>query len=109
MDRAAIQLRAPYRQPDGGFSNDRFFRSSITPDIDERIDSTGHVLEVVAYAVPDDKLSDPKLVRAVEFLCKKIEESKAIPIGCGGLYHGVHGLMIYRERRFGKPTPTAAE
>lgn len=98
-----------FQQPDGGFSNDRFFRSSITPDIDERIDSTGHVLEVVAYAVPDDKLSDPKLVRAVEFLCKKIEESKAIPIGCGGLYHGVHGLMIYRERRFGKPTPTAAE
>ncbi len=110
LDRS-LERAFEYQQPDGGFSNDRFFRSSITPDIDARIDSTGHVLEVVAYAMDDEMLSDPHMERAVNFLCKKLEEAKAIPLGCGGLYHGVHGLMIYRERRWGKPpaTTTAAE
>jgi len=98
-----------FQQPDGGFSNDRFVRSSITPDIDARIDSTGHVLEVLAYAVDDNELKSARMTRAVEFLCKKIEDSKSIPIGCGGLYHGAHGLMLYRERRFGKPETASAE
>jgi hypothetical protein len=98
-----------FQQPDGGFSNDRFVRSSITPDVDARIDSTGHVLEVLALAVDDNELRSGRMRRAVEFLCKKIEETKIIGVGCGGLYHGAHGLMIYRERMFGKPEPISAE
>jgi hypothetical protein len=107
--RKSIAAAFAYQQPDGGFSNDRFVRSSISPDIDARIDSTGHVLEVLAYAVDDNELRSQRMTRAVEFLCKKLEDSKNISLGCGGLYHGAHGLMLYRERRFGKPEPTTAE
>jgi hypothetical protein len=107
--RKSISNAFAFQQPDGGFSNDRFVRSSITPDIDARIDSTGHVLEVLAYAVDDAELRSSRMTRAVEFLCKKIEDTQAIPVGCGGLYHGAHGLMLYRERRFGKPETTSAE
>jgi hypothetical protein len=98
-----------FQQPDGGFSNDRFVRSSISPDIDTRIDSTGHVLEVLAFAVDANELKSQRMTRAVEFLCKKIEDSQNIDLSCGGLYHGAHGLMIYRERRFGKPEAKSAE
>jgi hypothetical protein len=98
-----------FQQPDGGFSVDRFVRAANGPDVDTRIDSTGHVLEVVALAVDQDELNSQRMRRAVEFLCKKIEETKHIPVGCGGLYHGAHGLMIYRERMFGKPQPVSAE
>jgi hypothetical protein len=105
----AINDAFAFQQPDGGFSNDRFVRSSITPDVDARIDSTGHVLEVLALAVDDSELRSGRMRRAVEFLCKKIEETKKIGVGCGGLYHGAHGLMIYRERMFGKPEPISAE
>jgi hypothetical protein len=105
----SIDKAFAYQQPDGGFSVDRFVRSSISPDIDTRIDSTGHVLEVLAYAVKDTELQSKRMTSAVEFLCKKIEETKPIAVGCGGLYHGAHGLMLYRERRFGKPGTTSAQ
>jgi hypothetical protein len=98
-----------FQQPDGGFSNGRFLSSRISADVDERIDSTGHVLEVLAYALDDDELRSPRFTRAVEFLTKKLDETKSIPVSCGGLYHGAHGLMIYRDRRFGKASGVAAK
>jgi hypothetical protein len=97
-----------YQQPDGGFSTNMFFRSGISADVDARINSTGHVFEVLAYGLSDEDLRSPWFTRAAQYLCKKIEDSKSIPVSCGGLYHGAHGLMIYRERRFGKPTMPAA-
>jgi hypothetical protein len=107
--KTAIDNAFMFQQPDGGFSVDRFVRAAIGPDVDTRIDSTGHVLEVVAYAVDEKELRSQRMRRAVDFLCKKIEETKHIPVGCGGLYHGAHGLMLYRERVFGKPEPATAE
>lgn len=97
-----------FQQPDGGFSNGRFLSSRISADVDERIDSTGHVLEVLAYALDDEELRSPWFTRAVEFLTKKLDDTKSIPVSCGGLYHGAHGLMIYRDRRFGKASGVAA-
>ena len=105
----ALKAAHEYQQPDGGFSTNMFFRSGVSADVDARINSTGHVFEVLAYAVSDEDLKSPWFTRAATFLCKKIEDSKSIPISCGGLYHGAHGLMIYRDRRFGKPEATAAE
>ena len=85
-----------------------FFRSGISADVDSRINSTGHVFEVLAYAMSDDELRSPWFTRAAEFFCKKLEDTQEIPVSCGGLYHGAHGLMIYRDRRFGKtPMPAA--
>lgn len=105
----ACEKAFEYQQPDGGFSNGRFNSSRISKDVDERIDSTGHVLEVLAYALDDDQLRSPRFTAAVEFLTKKLDETKLIPVSCGGLYHGAHGLMIYRDRRFGKASGVAAK
>ncbi|MCE9607353.1 MAG: hypothetical protein K8U03_20905 [Planctomycetia bacterium] len=105
----AIQKAREYQQPDGGFSTNKFYSSRISADVDSRIDSTGHVLEVLAYALDDEELRSPWFTRAVLFLTKKIDESKNIPISCGGLYHGAHGLMLYRDRRFGKPAGVVAK
>jgi hypothetical protein len=107
----ADSLRAAheYQQPDGGFSTNMFFRSGMTPDVDARINSTGHVFEVLAYALSDEELRSPWFTRAAQYLCKKIDDAKSIPVSCGGLYHGAHGLMIYRDRRFGKQAMPAAK
>lgn len=105
---AAVAAARDYQQPDGGFSTNMFFRSGISADVDSRINSTGHVFEVLAYSVSDEELRSPWFTRAAQFLCKKLEDTKEIPVSCGGLYHGAHGLMIYRDRRWGKtPMPAA--
>lgn len=105
---AAIGSARDYQQPDGGFSTNMFFRSGISADVDSRINSTGHVFEVLAYSLSDDELRSPWFTRAAQFFCKKLEDTREIPVSCGGLYHGAHGLMIYRDRRFGKAAPMPA-
>ncbi|MBL9091751.1 MAG: hypothetical protein JNL96_11045 [Planctomycetaceae bacterium] len=100
----SIRQAREYQQPDGGFSTNKFQRSGISGDVDARIDSTGHVFEVLAYALSDEELKSEWFTRAALFLTKTIDDTKAVPLNCGGLYHGAHGLIIYRDRRFGPPS-----
>jgi hypothetical protein len=44
-------------------------------------------------------------------LCDLLEQTRDLPVECGGLYHTVHGLELYRVRMFGEPnapSPTPA-
>jgi hypothetical protein len=90
-----------YQQPDGGFSINYFQRSSNSPDIGLRINTTGHVLEFVCLALSDSELQQPWVRRAVVYLASLLEQTADVPVECGGLYHAIHGLMLYRLRRFG--------
>jgi hypothetical protein len=107
----AIAIMKAYQQPDGSFSSDYFNAARATGDIGQRIGTTGHTLEFIALAVPDSELQDPWLIRAVDYLCEMLDETQEYPLECGGLYHAVRGLKIYRERRFGpqeSPKPSQA-
>jgi hypothetical protein len=96
----AIADAREYQQPDGGFSTNYFQRSSTSPDIGLRINTTGHVLEFICLAATDQELRQPWVTRAVDYLCELFEQTADVPVECGGLYHAVHGLMLYRQRRF---------
>ena len=96
----AIADAREFQQPDGGFSTNYFQRSSSSPDIGLRINTTGHVLEFICLAATDEELRQPWVTRAVDYLCELFEETADIPVECGGLYHAVHGLMLYRMRRY---------
>ena len=100
----AIAIMKAYQQTDGSFSSDYFNGARSTGDIGQRIGTTGHTLEFIALAVPDADLEEPWLVQAVAYLCEMLDSTQEYPLECGGLYHAVRGLKIYRERRFGPPT-----
>jgi hypothetical protein len=102
-EQGAIAVMKAYQQQDGSFSSDYFNGARSTGDIGQRIGTTGHTLEFIALAVPDNELRDPWLIQAVAYLCKMLEETQDYALECGGLYHAVRGLTIYRERRFGPP------
>lgn len=101
VKRALVDARE-YQQPDGGFSTNYFSRSSGAADIGLRLNTTGHVLEFVCLAATGDELRQPWVTRAVSYLCGLFEATADVPVECGGLYHAVHGLMLYRLRRFGE-------
>ena len=101
----AIAKAKEYQQADGGFSQSFFQKSSTTADIGLRIHSTGHTLEFICNAVDAKELAEPWLVRATVFLCNQIEKTISVPQECGALYHAVHGLQLYREKRFGRRAP----
>jgi hypothetical protein len=67
--------------------------------------STGHTVEFLALSVTDEELNAPWMKRAVVKLCKLFQNTRAIDVECGSLYHAANGLRKYRERKFGPWTP----
>jgi hypothetical protein len=86
---------------DGSFSSNYFQRGGVTRDLTQSLGTTGHVLEFLAYAMTDEQLREPWVRRAALHLSTLLESTKDVPLECGALYHGAHGLVLYRERVFG--------
>jgi hypothetical protein len=103
--RDAIAKAHEYQQPDGAFSAHMFDRPSSTAEISGLLHSTGHVLEFLTVALSDEQLAEPWVTRAVVKLLSILEAADAaeLKLDCGGLYHAIHGLEIYRIRRWGLP------
>ncbi len=101
----AVAKAKQYQQPDGSFSASYFQRPARSPDIAVRIGTTGHTLEFLMFALTDKQVREPWVTRGVVALCKMLERTKSMPVECGALYHAIHGLQLYRMRRFGGPMP----
>ncbi len=95
-----------FQQPDGSFSTNYFSRAARSAEINDRISTTGHVLEFLTVALNDDELKQPWVTRAVQHLVQALELTEQYDLECGALYHAVHGLMIYRDRIYG-PAPNS--
>lgn len=104
---AAIAAAKRNQQPDGTFSVNYFERPSTSPDMMTRINTTGHTLEFLSVALTREQLAEPWVTRATVSLVSMLEATRDLPLECAGLYHAVHGLRIYRERRFGEVPLTA--
>lgn len=101
----AIVKAREYQQPDGSFSTNYFARAAAGGTIDDRISTSGHVLEFLMVALDDEQLRQPWVTRAVLHLVDCLEKTKDFDLECGSLYHAAHGLRLYRERRFGPAEP----
>jgi len=107
IDNAVAKAKA-YQQPDGRFSASYFQRAARSPDIAVQMSTTGHTLEFLMFALTDEELKQPWVTRGVVALCGMLERTRDLPVECGSLYHAIHGLQLYRIRRFGGPTPLEA-
>ena len=56
------------------------------------------MFEVLALLLDDESLSEPWVTRAAERLVSLLERTSDVDAECGGLYHAVHGLALYRRR-----------
>jgi hypothetical protein len=101
----AITAAREFQQPDGSFSTNYFARAAASAEIDARISTSGHVLEFLMVALDDDQIRQPWVTRAVLHLVGCLEKTQKFDLECGALYHAVHGLRLYRQRRFGPAEP----
>ncbi len=90
-----------FQNPDGSLSSNYFQRTGQSKDLGEQLGSSGHVLEFVVVASTDEALKEAWLVRAVVALLKLLKRTHKLDLECGQLYHAAHGLVLYRQRRFG--------
>ncbi|MEZ6071947.1 MAG: hypothetical protein R3C10_17215 [Pirellulales bacterium] len=86
---------------DGSFSTAWFERREDRPDLTRRLQTSGHILEWMAYSVPDEMLTDPRLVRAVDYVSGILVSYPNHPWEIGHVGHAVHALAIYDRRAFG--------
>ncbi|MBM4010405.1 MAG: hypothetical protein FJ286_03350 [Planctomycetes bacterium] len=87
-----------FQQPDGSFPVRPFERPGSSPDVFARLSATGHVFEVLAIALEDERLREPWVTRAADRLVAFLEETADLDVECGALYHAAHGLALYRGR-----------
>jgi hypothetical protein len=90
-----------YQNSDGSLSSNYLERPGRSADLVENLGATGHIFEFVVLAVPESEIRDEWIKRAALFLCGVLDRTTEVPLECGALYHGVHGLVLYRERLFG--------
>jgi hypothetical protein len=94
------ELAKKYQNPDGTFSTSFFKGPGNEKDKNLRINTTGHILEWLALALSDEELRLPWVQEAVSALCMQILDLQGASIDGGGMYHAVHGLLIYYARVF---------
>ena len=86
------------QNPDGTYSVAYMHRPGWTRDLGEALGTTGHVLEFLALAAPDQTLREPWVERSVRRLCQILAECQDLDLECGVLYHALHGLSEFRDR-----------
>ncbi len=104
LDKAIATMKR-YQNSDGSLSANYWERPGASADLGLMISATGHQIEVAAYALPEDQIQSEWLERAVVRFCQMLEATKDQPVEAGGLYHGLKGIRIYYDRRFGKWKP----
>jgi hypothetical protein len=100
------------QNPDGSFSTDWFARRGNRPDLDRKLQTSGHISEWLVSSLTEDELRDPRATKAVGFLATALLDEPNRPWSIGPLGHALHALVMYDERMFqsaAEPSATLAD
>ena len=91
---------------DGSFSTEWFkYPADRDDDIDRKIQTTGHMLELLVASVDQEMLYEHRIITAVEFLAVSLAREASRNWKNGPLGHALHALSIYQERVWGVVLP----
>lgn len=85
---------------DGSFSTEWFRRREARDDLDRRLQTSGHILEWFVYSLPEEQLTDPRVVKAVKYVSGVLAAQPSREWEIGPLGHAIHALAIYDQRVF---------
>lgn len=85
---------------DGSLSTEWFRGRGAEDDIDRRVQTTGHILEWLIYSLPEERLTDNRTVRAVNYLTSLLASNTNNGWEVGPLSHALHALLLYDEKVF---------
>lgn len=87
-----------WQNSNGFFSSNSFKGPGYTDDFSKRISTSGHILEFLMGALTQKQVEEEWIRRAVSAISKDLLDHRKDPAECGGLYHAVDSLVIYRDR-----------
>jgi hypothetical protein len=83
---------------DGSLSSNFYKGPGYSNNYDTRLNTTGHQLEWILVSLPQSRLGEPWVRRAVEALSRDLITNARFPAECGPMYHSLHALILYRQR-----------
>ncbi len=86
------------QNPDGSFSTNHFNGPGFSNDFATRIATSGHQLEWLMVALPQSKLKQEWVRRGIANVARDLVDNRHVASDCGPLFHGMHALVIYRQR-----------
>jgi hypothetical protein len=92
------KLAKKLQNPDGSFSTDFFRGPANAGDMQQRIYTSGHTFEFLAYTLPDAQLREGWVQDGANAVAQLILAIQGAPMEGGALYHATHGLVIYHAR-----------
>jgi hypothetical protein len=97
---------AKLQNRDGSFSTEWFkYPADRDDDMDRKIQTTGHILEWLVASLDQERLYEPRVVAATEFLVAALAREPSREWKIGPLGHALHALNIYQERAWGTVLP----
>jgi hypothetical protein len=94
---------------DGSFAINFFKEPGHSDEFEKRIKASGHMLEWLMAALPERRLKEYWVRKAIYTLAQDLVNNSQAGAEPGALYHAVHALVLYRERVAPPPaTPVPA-
>ena len=93
-----LEIARAAQNSDGTFSAEFFKGHGHTNDVNYRFNTTGHTLEFLAVGLPEDRLDEPWIRKAVSVLSRELVQHQTTEIDVGPLFDSLNALMLYRER-----------
>jgi hypothetical protein len=92
-----------WQNQDGSFSANNYLSASMATDWDSRLAADGHTLEVLVGILPDARLKEEWLLRAVYIVASDLTETKSHILrspgsSWGATFHALHALRQFMER-----------
>lgn len=97
IKRYVLEAQALQNQ-DGSFSANHFNGPGYSDDFATRIATSGHQLEWLMIALPQSRLKDEWIRKGITSVAKDLINNRHVASDCGPLFHGMHALVIYRQR-----------
>ncbi len=85
---------------DGSLSTAWFEDREASPDPHRRLETTGRVLEWLVYSLHEDDLTDPRVVRAVQYLADLLWSGRSKRWKIEPMSHALSALELYDRRLF---------
>jgi len=90
------------QNPDGSFSTNFFEGRGNSSDINQKLRTTGHILEWLAFSLPEDQVrEDPRLLAAANCLADLMLYNSRNSWEVGPKGHAIRALVLYKNRVFG--------
>ncbi|MBX7165605.1 MAG: hypothetical protein K1X74_04590 [Pirellulales bacterium] len=100
-----IRYARSLQNPDGSFSTEWFARRGDRPDVERKLQTTGHIFEWYVLAIDEAQIREPRTLQTVEFLVRTLEEQPTKSWAIGPLGHALHALTMFDRRAFGSWSP----